>query len=282
MTVLHTAKDWSLRRTWLIGKASFLEAVRMRLFYALLALSLFSLASSFLLQEFNFGSDELKFIMDFGFGGMTFFGSILAIVVASQLFYGEIEHRTAFTVLAKPIFRSEFLLGKFLGVWLSVFSFVVCLALCLVLALFVRETILINQYPDVFANGRHVNYSDVIGFAAMQCVRLGILASLVVLFSSYATSALFSIVLGVVIWVVGQLQYLAANTWGTHEGWLIDTVLFVVSIALPNFHLFDFGDRVAGGVALSIMHYMELLVYGCLYTSLYLSLAIVAFNAREL
>lgn len=278
----HSTGFWSIRHVWLIGKTSFLEAVRMKLFYALLALAVFSLGSSFLLQEFNFGSGELKFIMDFGFGGITFFGAILAIVASSQLFYGEIEHRTVFTILAKPIRRSEFVFGKFLGAWLSIVSFVATLTVCLTLALFVRETVLMAQYPELFEGGRSLSYVDLIGFALMQCVRLGILGSVVVLFCSYATSSLFSIVMGVVIWVLSQLQYLAAGAWGNYDNWFINTVLFVVSIALPNFHLYELGDTIATGGVVALSTYGQLVVYGGLYTVLYLSLAVLSFRHREL
>ncbi|MCH6255752.1 ABC transporter permease [Puniceicoccaceae bacterium K14] len=273
---------WNMRHAWLIGKTSYLETVRMKLFYALLALSLFSLGCSFLLQEFNFGSDELKFIMDFGFGGMTFFGSILAIVTASQLFYGEIEDRTVFTILAKPIRRSEFVVGKFIGAWFCIVSFVLCLTLCLMLSLFVRESILMSQYPEVFSEGRLLNYLDVLGFGFMQCVRLGMLGSIVILFSSYATSSLFSIIIGVVTWILGQLQHLAVNAWGQYDSLFLNTILFIVSIALPNFHLYDFGDKIALGESASISVYLQLVGYGALYCALYLSLAVLSFREREL
>lgn len=282
MKWVEELRNWSFRRSVLIAKVSYLEAVRMRLFYALLALALFSLGSSFLLQEFNFGSDELKFIMDFGFGGMTFFGSIFTIVASSQLFYGEIENRTAFTILAKPIRRSEFLFGKFLGAWLSVVSFVATLSVCLTIALFARETVLMSEYPDYFSSGRSIIYGDLVGFALLQCIRLGILGSLVVLFSSYATSALFSIILGVLVWVLGQLQYLASMAWGAYDSFVLNCGLFVISILLPNFHLYDLGDRLALGAAIEWQVYLQLFCYGSLYIALYLSLAVVSFKNREL
>ena len=79
--------------------------------------------SALLLGEFNFGASELKFLADFGFGALTFFGSLLAIIASAQLFFGEIENRTALTLLAKPVRRSEFILGKFVGVWAVSFLF---------------------------------------------------------------------------------------------------------------------------------------------------------------
>ena len=107
MKAANDKLSWSLQRVRVIAGNTFREAVRMKLFLAMTILAVGALGSSFLFQEFNFGSSELKFIADFGFGGMTVFGSALAVIVTAQLFYGEIEHRTALTLLAKPIDRSS-------------------------------------------------------------------------------------------------------------------------------------------------------------------------------
>ena len=90
MSVGGEKLNWSLSRTLVIASNTFREAVRMKLFLAKTGLAICALASSFLFREFNFGSSELKFIADFGFGGMTVFGSALAIIVTAQLFLGEI------------------------------------------------------------------------------------------------------------------------------------------------------------------------------------------------
>ncbi len=273
---------WSLGRVMAIAGNTFREAVRMKLFLAMTALSIFALASSFLFREFNFGSSELKFIADFGFGGMTVFGSALAIIVTAQLFYGEIEHRTALTLLAKPIFRSEFVLGKFLGTWATVACFLGMMTVCLLLALWWRETGIMAEYPEEFQDGRIVNYGDIFCFAGVQSFRIGILCAVVILFSTYATSALFAMVMGVLIWIVGQLQHIATEAWGAVDSWILKGIYALASYALPNFHLFDVGDRLALGESLSWVLYAKLFVYTLLYASFYLAVAAASFNRREL
>lgn len=254
----------------------------MKLFLAMTTLAICGLASSFLFREFNFGSSELKFIADFGFGGMTVFGSALAVIVSAQLFYGEIEHRTALTLLAKPVFRSEFVLGKFLGAWATVACFLGMMTVCLALALWWRETSIMAEYPDEFESGRIVKYGAIIGFSAIQALRIGILCSIVILFSTYATSSLFAMVMGVLIWIVGQLQHIATEAWTSVDSWVLKGVYALASFALPNFHLFDVGDRLALGESIPGAIYAKLAVYALLYMSFYLAVAGASFNRREL
>lgn len=273
---------WSLRRVGAIARNTFREAVRMKLFLAMTALAVCALASSFLFSEFNFGSSELKFIADFGFGGMTVFGSALAVIVSAQLFYGEIEHRTALTLLAKPLYRSEFVLGKFLGAWATVACFLLMMTVCLAVALWWRETSIMAEYPEEFEGGRIVQYGAIIGFSGIQALRIGILCSVVILFSTYATSSLFAMVMGVLIWIIGQLQHIATEAWSSVDSWALKGVYALASFSLPNFHLFDVGDRLALGESLSAGLYGKLVLYAVLYISFYLAVAGASFNRREL
>ena len=282
MSTTNERLHWSFLRVRAIAGNTFREAVRMKLFLAMTILAIGTLASSFLFQEFNFGSSELKFIADFGFGGMTVFGSALAVIVTAQLFYGEIEHRTALTLLAKPIYRSEFVLGKFLGAWATVACFLGMVTICLVFALWGRETSIMAEYPDQFESGRSVRYGAVIGFSVIQSLRIGILCSIVVLFSTYASSSLFAMVMGVLIWIVGQLQHIATEAWTAGDSWLLKGVYAVASFALPNFHLFDVGDQLALGENLPGAIYGKLGLYALLYVSFYLAVAGASFNRREL
>ena len=99
----------SFTRIRLIAGTTFLEAVRQKFFNSLLLISIALVASSTFFQQFDFGTGELKFITDFGFGALFFFGSILSITATTQLFFNEMENRTALTMLAKPVYKLEFL-----------------------------------------------------------------------------------------------------------------------------------------------------------------------------
>src|SRR5581483_12120307 len=102
-------------RTWLIAQNTLREAVRQKLLHFFVGLAIALVVGAQGLRDFNFGAPELKFLADCGYGAMSFFGSAVVIAMTAQLFFSEIENRTALTVLAKPVWRAEFVLGKFLG-----------------------------------------------------------------------------------------------------------------------------------------------------------------------
>ena len=98
----------NLRRIVLMGRITFAEGVRARFFGVLLLISLSILLTSNLFQQFDFGSSELKFVLDFGFGAVQLFGIILCVVITSQIFFNEIDQRTAISILSRDIARWEF------------------------------------------------------------------------------------------------------------------------------------------------------------------------------
>ena len=102
-------------RMLLIAQNTLREAARQKLFHFLLFLAFALVLGARWLRDFNFGAPELKFLADCGFGAMAFFGAALTVTATAQLFFSEIENRTALTLLAKPVWRAEFVLGKLLG-----------------------------------------------------------------------------------------------------------------------------------------------------------------------
>src|SRR4051812_14972959 len=127
-----SAVAFSPRRVVLIAHNTLREAVRHKLLNFLLLLALALVLGARWFRDFNFGAPELKFLADCGFGAIAFFGAALVIAATAQLFFGEIESRTALTLLAKPVWRAEFVLGKFLGV--AALAAIFCGLLTIVLA----------------------------------------------------------------------------------------------------------------------------------------------------
>lgn len=254
----------------------------MRLFLLLAFVALGSLAGGFVFRDFNLGASELRFIADFGFGGMTLFGSVIAVVVTAQLLYGEFEQRTVMTLLSKPVSRGEFLVGKLLGVWATVLCFVAVLAATLLLALWVRETQLVAELGEAIRPDRRVPYSGVLLFAVLQVARLAIISSAVAFFCSYATSSLFAIFMGVFFWILGQAQAMAANQLEQVASWWGQLVLWFLAVAVPNLRAFDIGEALLQGNSPPAGELALLGVYAVLYTLLYSSFATLILRKREL
>src|SRR6185436_3698654 len=99
-----------------------------------------------------------KFLADCGLGAMAFFGAALTVAATAQLFFSEIENRTALTLLAKPVWRAEFILGKFLGVAALAAIFCALLTSLLAAVLWWREGQLMEEFQETFAQGRVISY----------------------------------------------------------------------------------------------------------------------------
>lgn len=269
-------------RVGAIARITLLEAVRQKVFNFLVVIAVAVVVSAQYLRELNFGSSELKFILDFGFGALAFFGSILAVVAAAQLFFGEIENRTALTVLARPVFRSEFMLGKFAGVAVVLLAFVALVVGVLMGVLWWRERELMVRLPDAFPAGSIVPYFGLVWFALLQWLKLSLVAAITMFIASYAQTNVYAIAMSFLVLVVCHLQYLARDAWQHADGLLARIGAGVIGLLFPNLQLFNFGDRLVGGDAIPAGTALGVAGYGLIYVLVFLGLSIFSFRRREI
>src|SRR3954465_10739841 len=104
-----------LRVTAITGNA-LTGLVRLKIFYALLLFAFLLIGASAFMAQMTF-QQEFQVLKDVGLGAMSIFISLLAILATARLLPQDIEERTAYTVLAKPVSRFEYLAGKLLGVF---------------------------------------------------------------------------------------------------------------------------------------------------------------------
>ncbi len=273
---------FALRRLRFIAQNTLREAVRQKIFLLLLVLALGLVAGAQFFREFHFGSHELKFLADVGFGAIAGFGSVLAVVATAQLFFSEIERRTILTLLAKPVSRAEFVLGKFAGV--AVLTAVFCGGLTALLAgvLWVRESTLMRELPDAFAGGGMINYAHVAVVGLMQWLKLVLLSALTLLVASYAQTQLFTVVMGFVVWVICHLQHLAQAASSRPGASGVRVIVGWVAHALPDFQVFNLGEILGGDRALPWSYLELVLIYAGAYIVVACALAVFCFRRREL
>lgn len=274
----------SFRRIDWIARITFLEAVRQRFFAFLLVLGAAMVLSSVSFRVFDFGHGELKFIADFGFGGMFFFGSVLAVVMTAQLFFSEIDNKTALTLLAKPLSRWEFLFGKFAGAWAMLGVFVVVLAGLLGLVLWSRETELTALAEQTGRIPATFSLSGLAWHALLQWLRLGVVIAVVLSISALARTFLFTVVVGSLAVVAGQLQWIAQDAvLRPTDSPLYEAFLWLTTRLLPNLQQFNLGDAlVLGSSGVPAGATGEVVLSGLLYVAAYLALGAVVFRRREI
>lgn len=277
---------FSFGRLGIIAGNTFLEAVRQKLFLFFLLLAISLLFGAYLLEgfarEISFGSSELKFIADFGFGALIFFGSALTIATTAQLFFSEIENRTALTLLAKPLWRAEFIFGKLLGVIAVIGVFCTLIVGLMMAILWQRESELMRATPEAFEAGRLISYSDLLVVGLLQWLKFGVLTAIVLLIASFSNTNLFTVVTGFFVLVICHLQYLARDAWGNVDNALVALVVQVLSFVFPNFQLFNLADQIGQGAGVAGDVALRVAGYGVAYIAVIGGLAVYSFRNREI
>lgn len=254
-----------MTRILAIARNTVREAVRERL---MLVLGLFGFAlllGSQALSPLALGEGR-KVVIDFGLAGSMLLATLLSVFLGSSLLHKELERKTLDSILAKPVRREEFVLGKFFGLWFT--TAVLLAAEALILASVV--TVAYGRTPWTIA-----------GATALSVIELGIVTAVVVLFSSFTTPALTAF-FGIAAVVVGHfaedLHYFA-----THGApLLVRAMTEAVYWALPHLSVFNARGLAVHDIAVEPERMLFALGYGGLYIAALMIFAGTIFRRREL
>lgn len=269
---------------------------RLKIFYVLLLFALLLIGSSVFMAQMTF-QQEFQVLKDIALGAMSIFTSLLAVLATARLLPQDIEDRTAYTILAKPVSRFEYLIGKLLGVlFLLAISLAAMSALFLVV-LTLREQTILNETtrqltaapPEQMAEAlRLVRASafdaNLFFGIALIYVKGCLLAALTLFVSTVATTTIFTTIVMAFVYFIGHLQAIAREYWleTNSAGWLTKTFLGLVALVFPDLQLFNLTDDLVAGNAIPLALFVKTVTLGLFYTGFYLLLAWAVFFRREL
>lgn len=271
-----------MRSIYVIALTTFKESVRQPLFYILAGVSAALLLVYPFIPYFTFGED-IKMVKDNGMATITVCGLLLALFSASRCVAEEIDGKTAMTVLAKPVTRRQFILGKFLGLLAVVLLVFVILGLVFGATLFykagydARETR--GEYPPAAERWQHV-------WDAQPGLTLAFLQVVILTAISVAVSTrlpmLVNIVLCLAIAVLGHLMPLVVTAAaGSFE--LVEFMATLFALVLPALENFNAGPAIALGQSVPWGGYVFwAFCYCAVYTTAALLLAFILFEDRDL
>lgn len=274
----------TIDRILTIARNTFLEALRQKFVNVLIILAVALVLSANFFRQFDFGSSELKFIADFGLGAILFFGSILSIVATAQLFFSEIENRTALTILAKPVRRWEFISGKFVGIFMLLAIFTLLMFGLLAAMLSWRESALMSRFPADFDGGRLVNYGGLFAYAVLELMRFGVVAAITVFIASFSNTNLYTVIVSFFVFVICQLQYIARDGWNDISNAVLQAFVWAMALLFPNYQMFNVAELMLfpGEETLSAVSAWSIFGYGLAYMVAFNALAVLAFRGREI
>jgi ABC-type transport system involved in multi-copper enzyme maturation permease subunit len=252
-----------VRRVLAVGANTFRETVRERVLYNLVFFALLMTLSGLLLRDLTIRQDD-KIIKDLGLAVMDLFGTLISIFLGVGLVSKEIERRSLYPLLAKPLSRGELFVGKFGG---------------LAFTLLVNTAVMtMGVYLALLLAGRPLAASLLKAVYPLYLSFLLVVA-LALLFSSF-TSATLASVATVGLVVAGRFADVVRNMREVLPGtpsWLSGALYY----ALPNFTNFDFKSRVAYGDPVSGATLAWVTLYGAAYTAALLGVGLALFRRRD-
>jgi ABC-type transport system involved in multi-copper enzyme maturation permease subunit len=243
---------------------TFRETVRERVLYNLVFFAILMTLSGLLMGQLSIRQDE-RIIKNIGLASMDVFGTLIAIFIGVGLVSKEMERRSLYPLLAKPLSREEFLLGKFCGLGFTLLVNVGVMTLGL--------------YATLMATGRAF---DPHLLKAVYAIYLGLLlvVALALLFSTVTSSSLAA-VFTVVTVIAGRFSDVIRgmrDVTTAVPGWL-SAVLYR---AVPNFQTFDLKDHAVYGDPLSWSLLAWITCYAVAYVGVVLGLAMARFRGQDL
>jgi Cu-processing system permease protein len=261
-----------MNKIWAIALNTFREAVRNKILYSLLVFALLVILSSLALAQLTTQkSEKIRLAKDLGLGGVSLFGVLIAIFVGVNLLYKEIERKTLYNLLTKPVQRFHFVLGKYLGMVVTLLLQVAVMAVLLVAL--------------IYFIGGPVDRAFLLSLLLLF-VEIMVITAIAVLFSSFSTpflSGMFT--LG--IFVAGRSTPDLVRLMNKSEGPIRGMLRFLTAV-LPDLHLFFVSGTMIDAQHVSIHgnyvtwnYVLQATGYGLGYSALVLAIAMVIFSRRD-
>jgi ABC-type transport system involved in multi-copper enzyme maturation permease subunit len=257
-----------MKRIGVVALNTFREAVRDRVLYNLVFFALLMIAAAIVVGQISIGIEEIV-IASLGLSAISLIGLLIAVFIGVGLVSKEMDKRTLYALLAKPVRRWEFLLGKFGGLVGTLAVNTAAMAVALFLALlYVKHTL---------------ERSDGALLVAVYFIllKLALVVALALLFSC-ATTPLLAILCTAGLYIAGlfvsQMRNLRSDTMSPG----LATIMRWLSYLLPNFDNFDVMSMAAHGRSIPGALILQNTLYTLFYCAIVLTAAAVTFSRRDL
>jgi ABC-type transport system involved in multi-copper enzyme maturation permease subunit len=257
-----------MKRIGIVAVNTFREAVRDRVLYNLVFFALVMMAAAILVGQISVDIEEVV-IVSLGLSAISIIGLLIAVFIGVGLVSKEIDKRTLYALLAKPLRRWEFLTGKFAGLVLTLTVNTAAMAAALLLAM------------SYVKHGLHRADTVVLVAVYFILLKLALVVALAMLFSCFTTpllAILFTAGLYVAGLFVREMRGLQADVASP----AVATMLRWISYLLPNFENFDVMGAAAHGRAIPGVLVAQNTLYAVIYCAMVLAVAAVIFSQRNL
>src|ERR1017187_10407538 len=249
-----------------IALGAFKESVRERVLYNLVVFAFLMIAAAILLGSISVGVERI-ILINLGLTAISAFGFLMAIFIGIGLVSKEIERRTIYNILSKPVRRAEFILGKYAGLLLTLFVNTAIMTAGFYVALTIQE------------QGLTAHDFSLLVAVYFILLQLAIVVGIAIFFSCISTSIL-SAVFTFCLFVIGNFSS-DIRWFGQESGSpILEKLTAVLYYLLPNFGDFNVIDQVAHGIRIPGVLITANTCYALFYIAVLLAGAVMIFEER--
>jgi len=255
-------------KTLAIAGTTIREALRERLLHNLLVFAVLLVAGSLSIAQLTLG-EQYRIIADIGTSATQAFGTLIAVFLGVGLISREMDRRTCYPALARPVSRAGFVVGKYLGLVATLALNVACMALA-------TAAVLASH-----VGGPSAPVGAFLATFALTLVQLALCGAFAVLFSTFTTATLASIyTLSIVAagWLFGEVRAF----WLVARQVEMKQLVWVLDILLPNMSLLDLKESVTYGDPVTLASVAARAAYGLGYAAVLVLLAAILFTRRDI
>ena len=251
---------------------TFKEAIRDKILYNLLFFALLMIGASLLLATLTVG-EQSKIIIDIGLASINIFGVLIAVFLGIGLISKEIEKRTIYNIIAKPVPRYQFLMGKYIGLLLTIVVNTIIMGVGLYLVLISNE---LSWGHSIF----NVNF-DIWKAIYLILIELMVITAIALLFSTFSSSSTLSAIFTIAIYIIGHLTEELKLIGDNLQNFILKETINFFYYLLPNLDNFNVKGRVAYGLEVSGAYLFLVTLYGIFYITVMLFLSGMIFQKRD-
>jgi len=247
-----------------IATNTFKETIRDKILYNLLIFALIMIGLTIFLGELTI-AEQTKMTIDLGLASISIFGTLIAIFIGIGLVYKEIDRRTIYTIISKPVRRYQFLLGKFLGLLLTI-----AVNLGIMVIGFIGVLYFIGSRPS----------SAIFAAILLIYVELMVITAIAMLFSTFTTpilSAIFTLSFYVMGHLVRDMRYFAAHT----RDEFAKRAFAVITRIAPDLERFNLREWAAYSEPVDPYVIWWSCILGIIYAAFFIILGAIIFQRRD-
>jgi ABC-type transport system involved in multi-copper enzyme maturation permease subunit len=253
-----------MKDIFLVSNVVFKESIRHKIILSLIILSFLIILSSLILDPIALGERE-RLVKDAGLSTISLFSLLIIILSGTRLIYQEIEKKTIFIIITKPISRERLLLGKFMGLLLIIYSY------SLVSSLFLAVVLFFAKIP----------FSHSLFYSLLLITMQSTLLSAIAIFFASFASPVLSGIFTLMAYISGQFINDIAFFIEKSSSIIVKIFIKFLMLIIPNFYYLDIKINAVNNLPVSANYMVFAISYTLIYVTLLLFASTLIFGKKE-